>query len=204
MEPLSGNLQGAILGAMDRTLTVTGNESDDRGDRAPTGGIDAPSFAQLYERYLAGMYRYFLAHTRNGVDAADLTQQVFVQALAAWPRYHGEGLTVRPWLFRIAHNVLVDSYRRRHPTVSWEDMPADRHPVAGDDTEMAVLRRDEARNLEAVMAGLPPDKRELLVMRFAAGLTVREMADALDRKDEAVRSELRRLLHLLKEKLTDE
>src|SRR5947209_18206497 len=103
MTPRGDQRVGASLSGMDRTLALTGDGEKDRGDPVRAGGVGAMSFARLYEAHLTGLYRYFLAHTGNEGDAADLSQQVFVQALAAWPRYQGGIDTVRPWLFQIAH-----------------------------------------------------------------------------------------------------
>jgi len=187
---------------MDGILAVTGDGKPE--EERETAGSAPVTFGQLYDAHLTDLYRYFLAHTGSDNEAADLTQQVFVQALSAWPRFSGATDTVRPWIFRIARNTLIDSYRRRRPAVAWDDVPFEAQPVAGDDTEASVLQRDETRKLVTAERELPTGKRELLIMRFVAGLTVREIAAAVDRKEGAVRSEIRRVLQQLKETMTDE
>ncbi len=159
------------------------------------------AFAVIYEQRLPDIYSYLLAHTR-AEEAADLAQQVFVQALAALPRYRQHGVPVSVWLFRIAHNVMVDFHRRRRPTVTWEALPASLHPVSDDHVETSVLAREQAERLGIVLARIEPEKRDLLALRFAAGLTVREIAAVVGRRDSAVRSELRRLLHVLQKELS--
>src|SRR5579875_2591933 len=85
---------------------------------------DAVAFAPLYERYLPRVYRYLYARTHDPDDAADLTQTVFVRALAGLPAYRPRGLPFAAWLFRIARNVATDAHRRRdrRPT---ESLPAE-------------------------------------------------------------------------------
>jgi RNA polymerase sigma-70 factor (ECF subfamily) len=166
---------------------------------ADASSPDGEAFALMYERHLPGIYSYALAHTRSEEDAADLSQQVFTQALAALPRYRQQEVPVRIWLFRIARNLMIDFYRRRHPAVAWEILPDSTHPVAADDVEAAVVRRESSGQLLAILAQLEPQVKDLLVLRFAAGLKVREIASLLDRSEAAISSQLRRTLLALRE-----
>ncbi len=179
-------------------------------ERCDFGDADMPeahipseeAFSTLYEQHLPGIYSYLLAHTRAEEDAADLAQQVFAQALTALPRYRKQGIPVRVWLFRIAHNLMVDFHRRRRPTVTWDALPASLHPISNDHVEATVVAREQVERLGMVLTRIEPEKRDLLALRFAAGLTVREIAVVLGRRDAAVRSEIRRLLHALHEELS--
>src|ERR1051326_6610003 len=80
-------------------------------------------FDMLYQRYLGPVYRYMRAQTSSADEAADLTQQVFLQALKALPRYRSRGAPFAAWLFQIARHVATDAYRRRRQTVSWDALP---------------------------------------------------------------------------------
>src|SRR5579885_1907370 len=77
---------------------------------------DVAAFSELYARYQDRIYTYLRTRTSQTEDAADLTQQVFVQAVAALPRYRMQGVTVAAWLFRIARNVATDWRRQQRPT----------------------------------------------------------------------------------------
>jgi RNA polymerase sigma-70 factor (ECF subfamily) len=187
---------------MNRTFALVRNRGERRieAERPVDANVlDPEAFAAIYQRHLPGIYGYLLAHTRREEDACDLAQQVFTQALAALPRYRQREIPISVWLFRIARNLAVDLHRRRHPTVSWELLPDTLHPVAADDVEATVIRHEAAAHLLTVLDRLEPEKRELLILRFAGGLKVREIASLLGRSEAAVRSELRRVLQALQE-----
>ena len=75
------------------------------------------AFGTLYDRYLGRIYAYLRARSSNDEEAADLTQQVFLQALDALPRYREGRVPFAAWLFRIARNAAIDSHRRRRTSV---------------------------------------------------------------------------------------
>ncbi len=157
---------------------------------------DSRQFALLYERYRHRVYSYLRLRV-GAAEAEDLTQQVFLQALAALPRYCPR-LPFGAWLFRIAGNAVIDQGRRRH-TVPWEMLPANQQPVAADDPE-AHLLRDEARtHLRVLFTALDPSTHELLLLRFAGRLTAREIAPVVGISEAAVHKRISRALHRLKE-----
>ena len=114
---------------------------------------DAAAFAVLYTRYLPRVYRYLRVRTPGDEDAADLTQQVFLQAWRALPGYQARGVPFAAWLFRIAHHLATDAYRRqRRPTLAWDALPVEAQPPADTDLEAAVLHQ-EALDSPASAAG---------------------------------------------------
>jgi len=162
---------------------------------------DPAAFDPLYQRYLDRIYAYLRSRTTTPEEAADLTQQVFLQALDALPRYHGGSFAA--WLFRIARNTVTDAYRRRRPTVPWDQLPPSAYPLALDDVEAGVLASESHARLRQLVTALPPDKRELLTLRFAAGLRTAESAAVLGKKDATIRQQLSRLLQSLQEHYYD-
>lgn len=85
---------------------------DDEPSLIQAARLDPKAFGLLYQRYLTSIYRYLRARTPNEQAAADLTQQVFLKALASLPKYRPRGLPFAAWLFRIARNTAIDRYRR--------------------------------------------------------------------------------------------
>lgn len=160
---------------------------------------DPEAFGVLYQRYLPQIYRYLRARTGNADDAADLTQQVFLKALAALPGYRPCGRPFITWLLRIARNAVADFYRRRRPTVAFDLVPEATWGAGEESPESVVLRREELVLLQALYLRLDPAKQELLALRFAAGLTVPEIAAVVGKREAAVRKQLQRVVHQLKE-----
>ena len=160
------------------------------------------AFAALYQRYLTRIYRYLRTRADSEEDAADLTQQVFLNALDALATYHERGLPFAAWLFRIARNVATD-YHRRRPTVTWDLVPEALQATGDGGPEAALLQQEALTRLRSVLARLDAEKRELLALRFAAGLTAPEMAAVVGKSEAAVRKQLARTLHALKERYHD-
>jgi RNA polymerase sigma-70 factor (ECF subfamily) len=161
------------------------------------------AFGALYRRYLARVYRYVRAQVASDDDAADLTQQVFLQALTALPEYRPRGAPFAAWLFRIARHALIDAHRRRRGTVTLDALPTTLHATAGHDPEAEALRREALARLTELLAALDPDKRELLALRFGAQLSSSEIAAVVGKHPEAVKKQLTRILQALKERYHD-
>jgi RNA polymerase sigma-70 factor (ECF subfamily) len=161
---------------------------------------DRAAFAPLYNRYRHRVYAYLYTRLPNAEDAADLTQQVFVQALAALPRYRPDGPPFAGWLFRIARNAAVDHQRRqRRGAMTLERVPEELHPRADQDLEAQVVQQEALAHLHTTLAVLDPATRDLLLHRFVGQLTVAEVATSIGISPAAARKRLQRALQTLKE-----
>lgn len=146
------------------------------------------AFAPLYERYVDAVYTYCLRRIDDPEHAADLTAQIFTRALAALPRFSERGGSFRSWLFSIAHNIVVDTYRtaRNNASLDQEDIGRTiAHP--GHGPERIALQRDLQDAFGAAMAELTSTQREVVALRLV-GLTGPEIAQALNMKVAAVKS----------------
>lgn len=165
---------------------------------------DPRAFDILYHRYVTRVYRYARAHTAGDEDAADLTQQIFLRALDALPRYRAGPAPFGGWLFRIARNAIVDGRRRRLPLqIALDALPEALHPHAGHEPEATALRAESLARLRELVAALDAEKRELLALRFAARLSSPEIAAVVGKSPAAVQKQLTRILHALKEQYHD-
>jgi RNA polymerase sigma-70 factor (ECF subfamily) len=164
---------------------------------------NAAAFGPLYERYRDRIYAYLRTRTREAEDAADLTQQVFLQALAALPRYRVGRVPFAAWLVRIAHNTAATYHKRHRQTVPWDLLPEALHPQAGEELEAHAARREALDRLETVLRACPPATREILALHFAARLTVAETAAVVGKSEAAVKKQLSRTIRTLKEQYHD-
>jgi RNA polymerase sigma-70 factor (ECF subfamily) len=160
---------------------------------------DPAAFAPLYHAYYPRVYRYLRARSGSTEDAADLTQTVFLRALAALPDYRERGLPFAAWLFRIARNIVTDAQRRQRPTVDLDSVPQERYATGANPPEQAAIDRERLDRLGVLVATLDHDKRELLALRFAGGLTSAEIAAVVGKREGAVKRQLSRIVQGLRE-----
>ena len=159
--------------------------------------LDA-EFTDLYRGHLRDVYSYAYYRIGNHHDAEDLTEQTFLQAWRHFERARreAEGRPLRPWLIRIAHNLAANYYRdrSRRPQTNLDDVA----PVATlHETAQLVEGRQELREVLEGVAGLPDDRREALIMRFALDMDNREIARALGRSEGATKVLLHRAVKQL-------
>ncbi len=157
-------------------------------------------FGQLYQRYYDRVYAYLLARTGDVEDAADLTQQVFLKALDALAQFRPQKGTFAAWLFGIARHSATNFQQRRLRTVAW-DYPGNEiaPPGYSNDLEETVLQFESFVQLRRLCASLAPAKQEMLALRFVAGLTSAEIGALFGKSEAAVKIQLTRILHSLKE-----
>ncbi|MGB9776261.1 MAG: RNA polymerase sigma factor [Anaerolineae bacterium] len=161
---------------------------------------DPEAFGLLYERYVAQIYRYLYYRTGNPQDAEDLTARTFYRALEHLPRYQERGLPFSAWLYRIAHNIVVNWQRdrRRHPVVALDHVVM--HAVDGDPQGMVEEAEERERLLRAFYA-LPADRQELLILKFVEGMTNAQIGTIMGRSEGAIKSLYHRTLLELKKNL---
>lgn len=176
--------------------------SDD-ADLARAAPTEPAAFETLYRRYRDRVYRYLRARTATEEDAVDLTQQVFLRVLDALPHYQAARGLFAAWLFRIARNAATDFQRRRRATVAWDLVPEALQRASGDTVEDAVLRREDFARLATLFTALDAEKREIVVLRFVARLTLAEIAAVIGKSEDATRMSLTRTLRRLKEQYHD-
>jgi RNA polymerase sigma-70 factor (ECF subfamily) len=175
------------------------NPTDEQLVAAGTG--DTAVFAQLYDRYVDGIYRYCRLRLPSDVEAEDATAMVFEKAFAAFPP--APTGTFRAWLFTIAHNVVVSYYRTRSRRGHHHSLDDALHVAdPGTTPEEDVLLADEPRRLYLALARLPEDQRRVIELRLA-GLLGAEIAEVLHRSPTAVRQLQFRAMRRLRELLID-
>jgi RNA polymerase sigma-70 factor (ECF subfamily) len=158
---------------------------------------DPAAFVTLYQRYRDRIYWYVRTRTPLEEDAADLTQQIFVQALDALAQYRPHRGSFAAWLFGIARHALTNHHRGRRAAVSWELLPGALHPIAPDDPLAAQMQRETIDHLRDLFMALDAEKREMLALRFVARLTIGEIAAVIGKSEAATYKQLTRTLRAL-------
>jgi len=147
---------------------------------------DEEAFAQLYEEYFDKIYRYVALKIGNRVEAEDMTQQVFVNALHSISSYKWRGYPFSAWLFRIAHNQVVDHLRKktRQSTLPLNEELA----TAGDNPQQLIESKMSTEQLVTATKELTPAQREVVALRFAGELPIAQVARIMGKSEGAVKS----------------
>lgn len=183
----------AALAPLDRLSSVDAAIQPD-DELALAAQVDSRAFEALYLRHRTAVYRYLATRTIDGDDAADLTALTFERAFVAIGSYRVGQAGVRAWLMRIARNAAIDHGRRRRAAPVLEPQGSS---VEGPG---AQLESDEASlELRRRVAALPPDQRDAIVLRFAGGLSAREIGVVLAKSEAASQKLVSRGLVALKE-----
>jgi RNA polymerase sigma-70 factor (ECF subfamily) len=143
---------------------------------------DEQALSELYLLYFPRVYRYILARTGNQYDAEDLAEEVFMKVLEAIDRFQWREAPFSAWLFRIAHNALI-SKRRKETSRGKSTQLTDVYATDADGPEILVESRLAVREVMAAAEKLPEAQRQVIALRFGAGLTVAETARAMGKGD---------------------
>ena len=158
---------------------------------------DAQAFGQLYDRSQPEIVRYLTYRVGNPDTAEDLAQQVFLRAWQAIPRYEDRGVPFKAWLYRMAHNQMVDHHRTRPVTTDLAGIEIPEEPEA----EQRVLVQEVHAHLRAALERLSEDHRQVLVLRFLLEKSAREVGEIMERKEVTVRGLQMRALQALRREI---
>jgi len=147
------------------------------------------AFGQLYEEHFDRIYRYVMLRVRNQEDAEDITQQVFLKALEKIGSYRWRGMPFASWLFRIAHNLVVDYWKKksREKVVAVAPEEIDEMAVSPNDPAALAELNFDMKQLASACDRLTDGQREIISLRFAGGLSVAESAKVMGKSEGAVK-----------------
>lgn len=165
------------------------------------GLLDELSVAVFYQRHALMVLTYIRSHVASKEDAEDILGDVFLAALENPTPLLLDEREQAVWLRRVAHNKMVDRYRRqmRQPGITSLDEFA--HILPGEENgepEMVAMRNEERAQLHTHLAALSAEQQKVLHLRFAEHLSTREIARLLNKSDVAIRSLLSRTLNRLR------
>ena len=152
----------------------------------------------LYAAYRMPVYRYLRSRTASDDEAADLTATTFEHALVAIDRLRPDGPPLA-WLLRIARNAAIDSARRRRPVARLDDIQERDQPVGQESPEQIYLEVERSEELRRLVRALPDAQRDAIALRYAAGLSAREIGRVIGKSEAASQKLIQRALAALRE-----
>jgi RNA polymerase sigma-70 factor (ECF subfamily) len=160
-------------------------------------GAAEPDWSAVYKDQLPRIYNYFRYRFGAGADAEDLTARTFEKAWRARRRYRRDLAGFATWLLRIARHVAIDHLRaaRAHAPL---DAALDAHAPGGPEQEQA--EHSDSSRLAALLAQLPERERELLSLKYGAGVSNREIARVTGLSESNVGTILHRTVQTLRER----
>jgi len=154
---------------------------------------DEDAWSALVSTTLRPIYRLCASYAPSAAEAEELTQEVYFKLWENLHRYN-PGSNFMAWAWRVARNLLIDSYRRcyRERSAAWLDPEViDRLP-SSDDPHEESIRRQRLRIIATGLRQLPEELATLILMRDFSGLSYQEIAEALDLPIGTVKSRLNR------------
>jgi len=143
------------------------------------------AFSQLYEEHFDKIYRYVTLRIGNETEAEDMTQQVFLNALQSISSFRWKGIPFSAWLFRIAHNQVVDHLRRKKHTA----VPLDESLASKDNNPQSVAEHKlDIEQLLLATKQLTEAQREVISLRFTSELSIAQVARVMGKSQGAVKA----------------
>lgn len=167
-----------------------------RTPTAPDKAQTAIDWDVVYRDLLPGVFNFFRYRVGDDALAEDLTATTFLKAWRGRGNYRHDLSAFSTWVYAIARNVAIDHLRGRHHEQALELL--DTHPAA-DQTEAQAQQRVDFARLSALLAELPSGDRELIALKYGAGMTNRSIAALLGLSESNVGSRLYRIVQRLRE-----
>ena len=188
---------------MVQTDNTLSNEASDETLMLQYQQGEQAAFETLYRRYKDVLYRYFLKHSSDCQQSEELYQEVWIKLINSTAHYKPKA-KFKTYLFTIAHNTLVDFYRKAKPsqTIEFEDAEMTEDftnsptPLALPEDEF-ILKQKTKQFMQALEA-LPADQKEASVLHFEQEMSVQEIAEITQVNTETAKSRLRYARNKLK------
>ena len=157
------------------------------------------AMSALYEFYAQSIYRYVSYRVDSQMVAEDITAEVFLRMVRELPSFEDRGLPFGAWLYKIASNLLNDHYRH---TKSKPEVELD-ESLRNDDTDpfLRIENAQERQRIAEALQTLPSEYQDVLILRFMRGLSHAEVAQILNKSENALRTIQHRALKALGKKL---
>jgi len=166
---------------------------------------DLAAFEALYARHRGILYRFLLRSVRDPHRTDELFQETWSRVISARTRYQPQA-KFSTWLLQIAHNLIVDSFRRARPQAGPEETETVLRELDAPESErpeQTLSEFEQRRRLQLALEGLPSEQREAFLLRVESGLGLEEIGAITGAGHETVKSRLRYAFAKLREKLNE-
>ncbi len=147
---------------------------------------DQEAFSQLYEENFDKIYRYVALKIGDRIEAEDMTQQVFLKALQSISSFKWKGIPFSAWLFRIAHNQMVDYLRKKSKQAT---APLDESQISSDSNpQLMAEHKLDIEQLLLATKKLTKAQQEVISLRFAGELPIAQVARIMGKSEGAIKA----------------
>ena len=163
---------------------------------------DESAFEELYQHYIVPIFRYIFFKSQSQEDAEDLTQIVFLKAWQALPDFQKRANPFSSWLYKIAKNTVIDYYKKKKEITL--DKPIEDLKQIKDEKNDPVKiteQKEKVKILGQLIKQLNEDQQEVIILKFIQELSNKEIAQLMQKSEEAIRALQYRGLKALREKL---
>ena len=164
---------------------------------------DSKAFDTLYDRHRGGLYRYVVrlcGENRGNKDNENLFQDCWLRIIEKRQQWDSKQ-ALKPWLYRIAHNLVIDHLRREGRFEDDQELNPDDHSGNHKDLSIVAMLQDCVERLKALLGQLPQSQRDVFLLKEEGGLTLAEIGEINDIGRETVKSRLRYANQRLKQGL---
>lgn len=157
-------------------------------------GGDVAAVGELYDRHHQDFFRFAWSRLGDRQAAEDLTGELFTRMIKGLPAYRRREVPFRAWLYRIAQNLVVDHWRKhgRYEQVSLLQAEGEAQLTSEDGrsphVEIAVEERLSLERVRRALEKIDESQREVVILRFLVGLSIKETAGMLEKSIPAVKS----------------
>lgn len=169
---------------------------DEAALRERAAALDPEALAEIYDEYSTKIYSYIYHRIGDVVLAEDLAGDVFIKMLEAVRSDRGWNTSLQGWLFRIAHNLVVDHFRRRGKR---ETVELDEAWMAAELPSMSFEGVFASNQINQAMRFLTDEQQQVILYKFVDGLTNGEVADIMGKTEGAIKALQHRGLAALRE-----
>jgi RNA polymerase sigma-70 factor (ECF subfamily) len=168
-------------------------------NRAKKGNTDA--VGDLFDRHHRSIFRFVWSQVQDEQLAEDLTSEVFIRMVNHLPAYRLTEVPFRAWLYRIARNLIVDQHRLENGRLPTPLDNAKHIAQPGQDPAAIAENQLTLDQIGRALAQLEPSQRDVIALRFLADMSLREVAETLEKSIAAIKSIQHRALATLRARL---